>query len=284
MLAMKPLGQNLKQFVSLWLVVLLSAMVALTFADVVGRRLFNTSVFGANDLTEHLMAMIIFCGLPLLTAQRGHLSIDLLDPWLLKGHWRAWHKLVDVLIASVLGMIAQQFAVDYPARLRSLTLIGTHPGSPWAIQAAGPVLRLLFNKAHMSVEESLRQMRPHTYGPRTSDILFEEDALVRLANAPAARDYHAQLYGLIYWSVFPQLPKISASTLVLHGGQDALIPPENGRMIAARIPGASLVEFPSASHWLMTDSSTDCIATIKQHLKANRVSKPGLSPNVAASI
>jgi TRAP-type C4-dicarboxylate transport system permease small subunit len=284
MLAMKPLGQNLKQFVSLWLVVLLSAMVALTFADVVGRRLFNTSVFGANDLTEHLMAMIIFCGLPLLTAQRGHLSIDLLDPWLLKAHWRAWHKLVDVLIASVLGMIAQQFAVDYPARLRSLTLIGTHPGSPWAIQAAGPVLRLLFNKAHMSVEESLRQMRPHTYGPRTSDILFEEDALVRLANAPAARDYHAQLYGLIYWSVFPQLPKISASTLVLHGGQDALIPPENGRMIAARIPGASLVEFPSASHWLMTDSSTDCIAAIKQHLKANRVSKPGLSPNVAASI
>jgi pimeloyl-ACP methyl ester carboxylesterase len=146
------------------------------------------------------------------------------------------------------------------------------------------VLRLLFNKAHMSVEESLRQMRPHTYGPRTSDILFEEDALVRLANAPAARDYHAQLYGLIYWSVFPQLPKISASTLVLHGGQDALIPPENGRMIAARIPGASLVEFPWASHWLMTDSSTDCIAAIKQHLKANRVSKPGLSPNVAASI
>jgi TRAP-type C4-dicarboxylate transport system permease small subunit len=284
MLAMKPLGQNLKQFVSLWLVVLLSAMVALTFADVVGRRLFNTSVFGANDLTEHLMAMIIFCGLPLLTAHRGHLSIDLLDPWLLKAQWRAWHKLVDVLIASVLGMIAQQFAVDYPARLRSLTLIGTHPGSPWAIQAAGPVLRLLFNKAHMSVEESLRQMRPHTYGPRTSDILFEEDALVRLANAPAARDYHAQLYGLIYWSVFPQLPKISASTLVLHGGQDALIPPENGRMIAARIPGASLVEFPSASHWLMTDSSTDCIAAIKQHLKANRVSKPGLSPNVAASI
>lgn len=106
---MKPVAQSLKQFVSLWLVVLLSAMVALTFADVVGRRLFNTPVFGANDLTEHLMAMIIFCGLPLLTAQRGHLSIDLLDAWLLQPHWRAWHKLVDVLIAFVLGLIAWEY-------------------------------------------------------------------------------------------------------------------------------------------------------------------------------
>jgi 3-oxoadipate enol-lactonase len=170
---------------------------------------------------------------------------------------------------SMGGMIAQQFAVDYPARLRSLTLIGTHPGSPWAIQAAGPVLHLLFNKAHMSAEESLRQMRPHTYGPRTSDILFEEDALVRLANAPAARDYLAQLYGLIYWSVYHRLPTIKTSTLIMHGGQDALIPPENGRLIASRIPNASLIEIPAASHWLMTDASADCIAAISQHLKAN---------------
>ncbi|MDP1893754.1 MAG: TRAP transporter small permease, partial [Hydrogenophaga sp.] len=76
---MKTLKQGIQQAVSLLLVLMLSAMVALTFTDVVGRRLFNTPVFGANDLTEHLMAVIIFAGLPLLTAQRGHLSIDLLD-------------------------------------------------------------------------------------------------------------------------------------------------------------------------------------------------------------
>ncbi|MFN3496208.1 MAG: hypothetical protein ACK40L_17045, partial [Hydrogenophaga sp.] len=45
---------------SLVLVVMLSVMVALTFTDVVGRRLFNTPVFGANDITEHLMALIVF--------------------------------------------------------------------------------------------------------------------------------------------------------------------------------------------------------------------------------
>ena len=108
-MAMKPLQQGIQQAVSLLLVVLLTAIVALTFTDVVGRRLFNTPVFGSNDITEHLMALIIFTGLPLLTAKRGHLSIDLLDHWLLRPKWRMWHKAVDVLIAAVLGLIAWQY-------------------------------------------------------------------------------------------------------------------------------------------------------------------------------
>lgn len=106
---MKPMQQGVQQAVSLLLVVMLSAMVALTFVDVVGRRLFNTPVFGANDITEHLMALITFSGLPLLTARRGHLSIDLFDHWLLRPQWRFWHKVVDVLIAAVLALIAWEY-------------------------------------------------------------------------------------------------------------------------------------------------------------------------------
>lgn len=103
--------KTLEQWVSALLVLMLFAMVALTFTDVLGRRLFNTPVFGANDITEHLMAIIIFAGLPLLTARRGHLSIDLLDHWLLRPAWRPWHRAVDVLIAAVLGLIACQYFI-----------------------------------------------------------------------------------------------------------------------------------------------------------------------------
>ncbi len=106
---MKPFQQGIQQAVGLLLIVLLSSIVALTFTDVIGRRLFNTPVFGANDITEHLMALIIFSGLPLLTARRGHLSIDLFDHWLLQPRWRFWHKAVDVLIAAVLGLTAWQY-------------------------------------------------------------------------------------------------------------------------------------------------------------------------------
>lgn len=108
---MKPAQERIQHTVGTLLVVLLSGMVALTFVDVMGRRLFNTPVFGTNDITEHLMALIIFTGLPLLTAQRGHLSIDLLDHWLLRPQWRVWHKAVDVLIAAVLGLTAWEYVV-----------------------------------------------------------------------------------------------------------------------------------------------------------------------------
>lgn len=105
----KRLGDAVQRTVGMVLVVSLSVMVALTFVDVVGRRLFNTPVFGATDITEHLMALIVFAGLPLLTARRGHLSIDLLDAWLLRPGLRWWHKAVDVLVAGVLALIAWRY-------------------------------------------------------------------------------------------------------------------------------------------------------------------------------
>ncbi len=44
------------------------------------------------------------------------------------------------------------------------------------------------------------------------------------------------------------LPKISCPTLVLHSRDDAAVPVQEGRLIAARIRGARFVELPSRSH------------------------------------
>jgi TRAP-type transport system small permease protein len=108
---MQAFKHVLERVISLVLVCMLSAMVALTFADVLGRRLFNSPIFGANDMTEHLMAIIIFSGLPLLTVQRAHLSIDLFDAWLLRPGWRVWHKVVDALVAAVLLLVSYEYFV-----------------------------------------------------------------------------------------------------------------------------------------------------------------------------
>lgn len=172
---------------------------------------------------------------------------------------------------SMGGMIAQQFAIDFPARVRSLALLGTNPGGHRTIQAAAHVRRLLFDKATMSPEQALVAMRPYTYGRDTPDARFDEDSLVRIANQPTGRDYKAQLYALLYWSAYRQLSTLALPLLVVHGLQDALIPPANGRLIASQVRRARLVELPHASHWLTTDATEECLKALRGHLDDRRV-------------
>jgi pimeloyl-ACP methyl ester carboxylesterase len=86
---------------------------------------------------------------------------------------------------------------------------------------------------------------------------------VRLAHYPTLRGYQAQLNGLIGWTSHARLPRITAPTLVLHGAEDQLIPPANGRTLAARIPGATHLELEDASHWLHSDRPAQVAAAIE---------------------
>ena len=87
----------------------LMAMVALTFVDVLGRRLFGSPVYGAHDLTEHLMAIVVFCGLPLVTAAGAHLTIDLFDKALGRPGLRWWRAVCAALVVAVLSLLAWVF-------------------------------------------------------------------------------------------------------------------------------------------------------------------------------
>jgi TRAP-type C4-dicarboxylate transport system permease small subunit len=55
-------------------------LMALTCADVIGRYLFNRPIPGGFELTEMLLAALIFAGLPLVSLRNDHVTVDLLDP------------------------------------------------------------------------------------------------------------------------------------------------------------------------------------------------------------
>jgi TRAP-type C4-dicarboxylate transport system permease small subunit len=54
---------------------LLTIMVLLTVADVVGREGFNTPVFAAVEITTILMPFLIFAVLPYVTYQEQHITV-----------------------------------------------------------------------------------------------------------------------------------------------------------------------------------------------------------------
>lgn len=55
-------------------------MMAVTLVDVVGRNLFSAPLPGGFEVTELLLAVIIFLGLPMVTAGASHVDVDLCDP------------------------------------------------------------------------------------------------------------------------------------------------------------------------------------------------------------
>lgn len=71
----------------------LFAMMLLTFVDVIGRYLFNSPVFGGFEITEIMLATMIYCGLPLISMREGHVTVDLLDS-LFRGGIRVIQQLV----------------------------------------------------------------------------------------------------------------------------------------------------------------------------------------------
>ena len=57
--------------------ILILAMMLLTAADVALRYVLNAPILGAFELTELMLAALIFCGLPLATERDEHVDVDL---------------------------------------------------------------------------------------------------------------------------------------------------------------------------------------------------------------
>jgi TRAP-type transport system small permease protein len=82
--------------------VALFAMMALTFADVIGRKLLGASIPGSLELTELLMLTVIFVALPLTSLHGEHVMFDLLEP-MLSTRLRAWqHRIANLVCVALL--------------------------------------------------------------------------------------------------------------------------------------------------------------------------------------
>src|SRR5271155_572640 len=140
---------------------------------------------------------------------------------------------------SMGGMIAQEFALQYPQRVRSLILGCTAAGGPKAVQAGPEVLAAVTQRV-ATFEESAAAINPFIYDAGTPRERIAEDEVIRKKWWPEPAGYMAQLQGIMVWEAYSRLPQIAAPTLVIHGETDRLPPPGNGKLIAAAIPGTKL--------------------------------------------
>lgn len=100
--APKKIGERADRLLGYVSAVVLFAMMGLTFVDVVLRYLFNRPVRGAFEITELMMVILIYAGLPLVSRNDMHVTTDLVDRFLSPAMNRAVAAVVHVVCAVAL--------------------------------------------------------------------------------------------------------------------------------------------------------------------------------------
>ncbi|RRO20632.1 alpha/beta fold hydrolase [Saccharopolyspora rhizosphaerae] len=150
----------------------------------------------------------------------------------------------DVYGTSMGGRTAQWLAINHPARVRRLVLGCTSPGGPHAVERDAAVRRALAQPDRRAAEQALLELMyspawlAEHHGPRT--VLGDPDM------PPHARRHH--LAASNDHDAWGRLADLRARTLVLHGADDRMTPPENADLLASRIPDARAHVLPGLRH------------------------------------
>ena len=171
---------------------------------------------------------------------------------------------VDVYGTSMGGRVAQWLAVDQPDRVSRLVLGCTTPGGEQAVERSQEVRRRLAVADRDAVREALADLmytpawRATHPGPHATlgDPAISAVSARRHLRASARHD------------AYDALPAIGCPTLVLHGSADEFAPVVNARLIAERIPGATLRLFDGARHAYFEECRPESSLVVRNFLTA----------------
>jgi poly(3-hydroxyalkanoate) depolymerase len=185
----------------------------------------------------------------------------------------------DTIGFSYGGAIAQQLAYDSPQRVGRLVLAATTCGVG-SIFGSAEAMVALATPARFYSRSHFARIAPGVYGGNTG-----RDPSRRRSNAearhrfpPSSYGYAMQLLGGMGWSSWHFLADIQHETLVISGDDDPLVPVENARMLASRIPRARLEIVERAGHLFVWDEAEQIGARIDRFLTSrgvNRAAKRG---------
>ena len=86
--------------------IILFCMMTLTFVDVIARYVLNRPVRGGFEITEMMLLVLIFAGLPLVTHAGEHVTMDLIDRLLGERARALLARLVEFLCAGLMFFLA----------------------------------------------------------------------------------------------------------------------------------------------------------------------------------
>jgi pimeloyl-ACP methyl ester carboxylesterase len=175
------------------------------------------------------------------------------------GGWIAAQYTIQALAPQ--PTVGPSFALPRPSRLVLVDAAGHRHGAEGMSAGGGPGLSLAGSKALLSAI---------FFDPGRSD---DEAVRARFALSLAKGDgwtIHSLLSNrsIVAECVDDKLDQIKLPTLVVWGAEDRIVPLEDGRDFAARIPGARLVIVPASGHAPGIEKPDELLAALEPFIDA----------------
>ena len=181
---------------------------------------------------------------------------------------------------SMGGMISQEVALRSPDRVRSLTLIATSPGGPdaqmmtpeyaEAMTIPDPVQRLR-RATELTFGRKFRAENPQMMELILTALESGAAGVTGIGSPDMGAGFMGQVTAVATWmgagGAADRLKDFAVPTLVLHGGDDLLLPIGNGEILARDVPGARLRVWPEAGHALNAEYPDEVNAELVGHFE-----------------
>ena len=178
----------------------------------------------------------------------------------------------DILGYSMGGYIAQELALNYPDKVKSLVLASTGCGGDRAVLTSPDRLDKFQANAGLKPEEILR---------KDMDIYFSDEFVehhphdveefieISLRHYQPADAFFRQFDACQRHDTVDRLKRISVPTLIMTGDDDPLVPPENSHVLKELIPHAELFILPGGHHCVIVEKADQFNQKVIDFFKAN---------------
>ena len=177
-----------------------------------------------------------------------------------------------ILGYSMGGYIAQELALNYPAKVKNLILASTGCGGDRMVPMSLARLEKFTANAGLKPAEILR---------KDMDIYFSDEYVeqfpekikefieISLRHYQPADAFLRQFDACLRHDTVNRLNRLSVPTLIMTGDDDPLVPPENSHILRELIPGAELFVFPGGRHCIVIEKADPFNEKAIEFFKAN---------------
>jgi pimeloyl-ACP methyl ester carboxylesterase len=162
--------------------------------------------------------------------------------------------------ASFGGFVAQEFALAYPEKTNTLTLCCTSYGGTGHVPPSAETLNALASTKGLNTGERVRENLLLAFSPEyvaSEREEIEQVIALREANYVSEQVYLHQLQAAVAFDASARVQEIEARTLVITGDADIIVPMQNSRNLAERIPRAELRIIHGGSHTFFIEKAEE---------------------------